>query len=71
MKSAIDSMGGVTGCQGVPVEINRTLAEESNKRKTLGVRVPRSLVLCKCFVDRCLSFCPFSFGHCVVCPSIY
>ena len=22
-----------------------------------------------CFVDRCLSFCPF--GHCVVCPSIY
>ena len=26
-----------------------------------------------CFVDRCLSFCPFAFafGHCVVCPSIY
>jgi hypothetical protein len=22
-----------------------------------------------CFVDRCLSFCPFSFCHCVVCPS--
>jgi hypothetical protein len=22
-----------------------------------------------CFVDRCLSFCTFSFGHCVVCPS--
>jgi hypothetical protein len=22
-----------------------------------------------CFVDRCLSFCPFSFGHCVVGPS--
>ena len=22
-----------------------------------------------CFVDRCLYFCPFSFGHCVVCPS--
>ena len=34
-----------------------------------GVRVTRSLVLCVCFVDRCLSFCPFSFGHCVVCPS--
>jgi hypothetical protein len=31
----------------------------------------RSLVLCVCFVDRCRSFCPFSFGHCVVCPSIY
>jgi hypothetical protein len=23
----------------------------------------------RCFVDRCLSFCLFSFGHCVVCPS--
>ena len=36
-----------------------------------GVRVTRSLVLCVCFVDRCLSFCTFSIGHCVVCPSIY
>jgi hypothetical protein len=27
--------------------------------------VIRSLVLCICFVDRCLSFCPFSFDHCV------
>jgi hypothetical protein len=35
-----------------------------------GVRNTRSLVLCVCFVDRCLSFCPFC-GHCVVCPSIY
>jgi len=33
------------------------------------VRVTRSLVLCVCFVDRRLSFCPFSFGHCVVCSS--
>jgi hypothetical protein len=33
------------------------------------VRVTRSLVLCVCFVDRCLSFCPFSFGHCVFCSS--
>jgi hypothetical protein len=31
-----------------------------------GVRATRSLVLCVCFVDRCLFFCPFSFGHCVV-----
>ena len=23
-----------------------------------------------CFVDRCLSFPPFSFCHCVVCPSL-
>jgi hypothetical protein len=35
----------------------------------IGVRVTRSLVLCVCFVDRCLSFCTFSFGDCVVCPS--
>jgi hypothetical protein len=34
-----------------------------------GVRVTRSLVLCVCFVERCLSFCPFSFGHCVACSS--
>ena len=35
-----------------------------------GVRVTRSLVLCICFVDRCLFF--FSFGNCVVCSySIY
>ena len=37
-----------------------------------GVPVNRSLVLYVCFVDRCLSFCAFSFGHCVVClSSIY
>jgi hypothetical protein len=34
-----------------------------------GVRVARSSVLCVCFVDRCLFFCTFSFGHCVVCSS--
>jgi branched-subunit amino acid transport protein len=28
-----------------------------------GVRVTRSLVLYVCFVDRCLSFCTFSFDH--------
>jgi hypothetical protein len=32
------------------------------------VRVTRSLVLCVYFVDRCLSFWPLFFGHCVVCP---
>ena len=31
-----------------------------------GIRVTRSLVLCVCFADHCLSFCTFSFGHCVV-----
>jgi hypothetical protein len=35
-----------------------------------GVRVTLSLVLCVCFVDRCLSFCPFSFGELsVLCQS--
>jgi hypothetical protein len=31
-----------------------------------GVRVTRYLVLCVRFVDRCLSFCTFSFGNCIV-----
>jgi len=31
-----------------------------------GVRVTQTLILCVCFVEYCLSFCPFSFGHCVV-----
>ena len=34
-----------------------------------GVLVAWSSVLCVCFVDRYLSFCTFSFGHCVVCSS--
>jgi len=33
------------------------------------VCVTRSLVLYACFVDRCLFFCTFSFGHCVVSSS--
>ena len=35
-----------------------------------GVRVVRSLVFHVVFC-RSLYFCPFSLGHCVVCPSIY
>jgi hypothetical protein len=34
-----------------------------------GVRVAQSLVLCVCFIYSCVSFCTFSFGHCVVCSS--
>ena len=34
-----------------------------------GVRATPSLVLCVGFLDRCLSFVFFSFGHCVVCSS--
>ena len=34
------------------------------------VHVTQPLVLCICFVDHCLSFCTFSFDHCVVCSSL-
>jgi len=47
-----------------------TLQEHLSSLPVLSeVRVTRFFVLCACFVDRCLSFCPFSFGHCVVCSS--
>jgi hypothetical protein len=47
-----------------------TIPEHLNSPPTFsGVCVTRSLVLCVCFVDHCLSFCTFSFGHCVVCSS--
>jgi hypothetical protein len=36
----------------------------------IRVRVPKFLTLYVCFVDHCLSVCPFSFGYCDVCPSI-
>jgi len=49
-----------------------TLPDHMSSHPVLsGVRVTRSLVWCVCFVDRCLSFCPFSFGHCIVFPTIY
>ena len=41
-------------------------APEFTSGSISGVRVTRSLVLYVCFVDRYLSFCTFSFGHCVV-----
>ena len=46
-----------------------TMQYKCNGNFINGVRVTWSLVLCVCFVDRCLSFCTFSFGHCVVCSS--
>jgi hypothetical protein len=47
-----------------------TLPEHPSSPPVLsGVRVTRYLILCVCFVDNCLSFCPFSFGHCVVSSS--
>ena len=47
-----------------------TLPENMNSPPVFsGVCVTRSLVLCVCFVDRCLSFCPFTFVHYFVWPS--
>ena len=34
------------------------------------IHVTRSLILCVYFVDCCLSYCAFSFCHCVVCSLI-
>ena len=46
----------------------RTLPEHSSSPPVFsGVRVTRFLVLYLWFVHRCLSFYPFSFGHCVLC----
>jgi hypothetical protein len=57
--------------------LNRRVPLVEQKRLTLlehlssspvfsGVRVTLSIVLYVCFIDRCLSFCTFSFGHCAV-----
>ena len=46
-----------------------TQFQDISVHKTSGVRVTRSLVLYVYFVDRCLFFCTFSCGHCVVCSS--
>jgi hypothetical protein len=50
-----------------------TLPEHLNSPPVFcGVRITRSLVLYVWFVDRCLFFCNYYFGHCVVCScSIY
>ena len=53
----------------VEQEMPTLLEHQSSPPIFSGVRVTRSLVLYVCFVDRCLSFCTFSFGHCVVCSS--
>ena len=42
-----------------------TLLEHLSSPPVLsGVHVTRSLVLCVCVVDCCLSLCTFSFGYC-------
>jgi len=54
---------GVTSVAGTA---NHSRAHEFTPFFNL-IRVTRSLALCVCFVDRFLSFCSFTFGHCVVC----
>ena len=46
------------------------LHEHSSSRLVLvSTRVVRSFVSVYFFIDRCLSFCPFSLGHYIACPS--
>jgi hypothetical protein len=60
----------ITKCSNISLTIKIVLPEHlSSPSFFSGVRVTRSLVLCVCFVDLCLSFCTFSFVHCVVCSS--
>ena len=53
----------------VEQELSTVQEHMSSPPMLSGVRVTRSLVICVCFVDRCLSFCPFYFSHCVFCAS--
>jgi hypothetical protein len=61
----------------VNLDTNPVISYERGKNRevltTSGryVHFTRSLVLYVCFVDRCLDFCTFPFGHRVVCSSIY
>jgi hypothetical protein len=62
-------MGATSGAGTAPLVEQELLPHPkhlSSPSVISGVRVARSLC---CFVDRCLSFCPFLFGHCIVCPS--
>ena len=50
----------------------KCVAKKIKKQKvTIRIRVTQSLVFCVCFVDRCSSFFPLAFGHCVVCSSSF
>jgi hypothetical protein len=56
----------------VPLVEHETLTEYLSSPPVFsGVRIILSLALCVCFVDCCLSFRPFSVGHCFVCSSFY
>ena len=69
---SIITMNAVIDCDSLEEKELLTLPEHRSSSPVFSVvRVTRSWVLCVCLVDRFLSFCPFSFGHCAVCPSIY
>ena len=58
------------GVSLVEQELLTLLEHLSSPRFLIGFVLLDLLLYRVCFVDRCLSFCPFSFGHCVVCPSL-
>ena len=58
------------GVSLVEQELLTLLEHLSSSRFVIGFVLLDLLLYRVCFVDRCLSFCPFSFGHCVVCPSL-
>ena len=43
------------------------LPPELNASSFCGVRVTKILIFFQYFVNHCLFFCPYSFGHCSVC----
>jgi hypothetical protein len=47
-------------------KIQNTSTQKTKKMSNTDEPVNRPLLLCVCFVDRYLSFYPFSVGHCVV-----
>jgi hypothetical protein len=53
----------------VEQELLTHLEHLSSFRFLVGLRYP-IFILCVCFLDRCLSFCAFSFGHCAVYSSL-
>ena len=58
-------------CDNIRVyQRNITLSENlRSPRFLVGFVLLDLLVLCVCFVDRCLSICTSSFDHCIVCSS--
>jgi hypothetical protein len=48
-----------------------TLPEHPSSPSVFSVVRCALCCILRCFTDRCLCFCPFSSGHCVVCPSIF